>query len=59
MDYSINKHKLEDLTSELIIVEGKYTSAINFLEILESITTDKNVANKIRKFLIDRNIWKK
>lgn len=59
MDYSIDKHKLEDLTSELIIVEGKYTSAIDFLEMLEGITTDKNVANKIRKFLVDRNIWKK
>jgi len=33
--------------------------AVNFLEQLEAVTTDRETAYKIRKFLIQQGIWSK
>jgi len=59
MDYPKELYILEDLKTKMMIEQSNYSSAIDFIEFLEAITTDKNVANKIREFLVEKNIWKK
>ena len=59
MDYPKELYILEDLKTKMMIEQSNYSSAIDFIERLESITTDKKVAKKIREFLVEKNIWKK
>lgn len=43
---------------ELDKANKKLDEAIEFIELLEALTTDKDTANRIRKYMEQEGIWK-
>lgn len=43
---------------ELDAANKKLDAAIQFIELLEALTTDKETANRIRKYLEQEGVWK-
>lgn len=54
-----NDERLEKIMQKLKNIDSEITELYDFLAIIEALTSDKNTADRIRKFMEEKGVWTK
>lgn len=54
-----NDERLSMIKDKLQRINEEVTELYDFIAILEALTTDKNTADRIRRFMEEKGVWEK